>query len=56
MIDRRAEAAAAVIRGAESWKADVLKPIRAAAEDKFDRLFDAEQKAYVESRLERIDF
>jgi len=54
--NRRAEAAAAVIRGAESWKADVLKPIRAAAEDKFDRLFDAEQRAYVESRLERIDF
>jgi hypothetical protein len=56
MIDRRAEAAAAVIRGAESWKADVLKPIRAAADDKFDRLFDAEQRAYVEARLERIDF
>jgi hypothetical protein len=56
MIDRRAEAAGAVVRGAESWKADVLKPIRSAAEDKFGQLFDAEQKAYVESRLERIDF
>ena len=56
MIDRRAEAAGAVVRGAKSWKADVLKPIRSAAEDKVGQLFDAEQKAYVESRLERIDF
>ena len=56
MIDRRAEAAGAVVRGAESWKADVLKPIRSAAEDKFDQLFDAEQKAYIESRLEQVDF
>ena len=56
MIDRRAAAAAAVVRGAELWKADVLTPIRSAAADKFGQLFDAEQKAYVESRLERIDF
>jgi hypothetical protein len=56
MIDRRAEAAGAVVRSAEPWKADVFKPIRSAAEDKFDEVFDAAQKAYIESRLERIDF
>jgi hypothetical protein len=36
-------------------KADVLKPIRSAAEDEFDESLDAKQKAYVESRLEQID-
>ena len=56
MIERRAEAAAAVVRGAESWKADVLKPLRPAPDDKFDELFDPAQKAYIDSRLERIDF
>jgi hypothetical protein len=30
--------------------------MRPAAEDKFNKLFSAEQKAYIESRLERIDF
>ena len=54
MIERRAQVAGSMIRGDEPWKADVLKPIRSA--DKFDLLFDAEQKAYIESRLERIDF
>lgn len=56
MIDGRAEAARAVIMANEPWKADVLKPIRSAIEDKFDRLFDAEQKTYIEARLEPIDF
>jgi hypothetical protein len=38
MIDRRTEAAGAVVRSDESWKASVSKPIRSAAEDKFDEL------------------
>ena len=33
-----------------------LKPIRPATEDKFDELFDFAQKAYIDSRLEQIDF
>jgi hypothetical protein len=56
MIDCRAEAARSVISAREPWKADVLKPIRPVIEDKFDRLFDAAQKAYIEARLERIQF
>jgi hypothetical protein len=56
MIDRCAEAAGAVVGSTESRKADVFKPIRSAAEDKFDQLLEAKQKAYVESRLEQIDF
>jgi Sulfotransferase family len=56
MIDRRVEAASAVVTAGEPWKADVLTPIRSATEDKFERLFDGGQKAYIEARLERIDF
>ena len=56
MIDRRAEAASTVVTAGEPWKADVLTPMRSSAPDKFNELFDAEQKAYIESRLERIDF
>jgi len=56
MIDCRAQAASSVITAGEPWKADVLTPIRSAIENKFDRLFDAQQKAYIEARLERIEF
>lgn len=56
MIDCRAEAAGAVITAREPWKADVLTPLRSAGEDKFERLFDGGQKAYIEARLEKIDF
>jgi len=55
MIDGRAQAASKVITATEPWKADVLTPIRSAMDDKFDRLFNGEQKAYIEARLERID-
>lgn len=55
-FSRRAQLAQSMIRSDEPWKADVFKPIRSVAEDKFDRLFDAEQKAYIEARLEQIDF
>jgi hypothetical protein len=54
-MSRRAEAAAVVVSGAQSWKAEGLKPIR-PTEDKFDELFDPAHRAYVDSRLERIDF
>ncbi len=56
MLDCRAEAASTIITADEPWKADVLAPIRPGVEDKFERLFDAEQQAYIEARLERIDF
>jgi sulfotransferase family protein len=56
MIDRRVETAGTLMTAAEPWKADVLAPMRSAAEDKFNEVFNAEQRAYVESRLERIDF
>ncbi len=56
MIDCRAQAAGAVITAREPWKADVLTPLRSAGEDKFERLFDGGQKAYIEARLEKIDF
>jgi hypothetical protein len=56
MIDRRAESARAVITAREPWKAEVLTPIRPAIEDKFECLFDHEQKAYIEARLEHVDF
>jgi Sulfotransferase family len=56
MIDCRAEAAAAVITAREPWKADVLTPLRSAGEDKFERLFDRGQQAYIEARLDKIDF
>jgi len=56
MIDCRMEAASAVITAGEPWKADVLTPMRSAGEDKFERLFDGGQKAYVEARLEKFDF
>jgi hypothetical protein len=56
MLDCRAEAASTIITADEPWKADVMTPIRPAVEDKFERLFDAEQQAYIEARLERVDF
>jgi hypothetical protein len=56
MIDCRVESARALITAREPWKAEVLTPIRPPIEDKFERLFDAERQAYVEARLERIDF
>jgi Sulfotransferase family len=56
MIDCRAQAASSVITEHEPWKADVLTPMRSATDDKFGRLFDAGQKAYIEARLERIEF
>ncbi len=56
MLDCRAEAASNIITAHEPWKADVLGPIRPAVEDKFERLFDAKQQAYIEARLERVDF
>jgi len=55
MIDCRAQAAGYIIASHEPWKADVLNPIRSAMDDKFDRLFDPAQKAYIEARLEKID-
>jgi len=56
MIERRADAASAVVTAREPWKADVLAPMRAAPEDKFNEVFTADQRAYVEARLERVDF
>jgi len=56
MIDRRAEHARAIVTAREPWKAEVLERVRSAIEDRFAQVFNAEQRAYVESRLERIDF
>ena len=56
MLERRADAARHLVTVREPWKADVLAPLRPAIEDKFSRLFDAEQRAYIEARLEPIDF
>jgi hypothetical protein len=56
MLDCRAEAASTIVTAYEPWKADVLRPIRPAVEDKFERLFDAAQQAYIQARLERVDF
>jgi hypothetical protein len=56
MIDRRLEAAGRVVTSREPWKADVLTPMRSVVEDKFSEVFTADQKAYVEARLERLDF
>ena len=55
IFDRRVESARALITAREPWKAEVLTPIR-GIEDKFERLFDPEQQAYIEARLEAIDF
>ncbi len=54
MLDRRVESARALITTREPWKAEVLAPIRSVIEDKFDRLFDIKQQAYIEARLESI--
>jgi len=56
MIERRVEGARAIVTERESWKNDVLKPSRVAIEDRFAEVFVAEQRTYVEARLERIDF
>jgi len=56
MFDRRVESARAVITAREPWKAEVLTPIRSGIEDKFTHLFDPDQQAYIEARLEQIDF
>ncbi len=56
MIQRRAEAAGAVVCVDEPWKRGVLEPLQPATADKFDRIFSAEQKAYIEARLKRINF
>ena len=55
MIERRVEGAQAVVTHLEPWKADVLNEVR-AIDDRFNEVFDAAQRAYVEARLERIDF
>jgi hypothetical protein len=55
MIERRAEGARAVVTEREPWKADVLNQLR-GVEDRFSEIFDAAQRAYVEARLEPIDF
>jgi hypothetical protein len=56
MVDRRREAAPALILDFETWKTRVLGALPASSESRFDRLFDAAQKTYIESRLEPIDF
>jgi hypothetical protein len=56
MIDRRVQSAGALITAREPWKAEVLAPIRSVSEDKFERMFDTKQQAYIEARLERVDF
>jgi sulfotransferase family protein len=56
MIDRRSEVASELILDFETWKARVLGAISPSSESRFDRIFDAGQKAYIESRLEPIDF
>jgi hypothetical protein len=56
MLDRRSEAAPALILDFETWKTRVLGAVPTSSESKFDQLFDAGQKAYIESRLEPIDF
>jgi hypothetical protein len=55
MIERRLEGAKGVVTGREPWKADVFNELR-IVDDRFNEVFDATQRAYVESRLERIDF
>jgi hypothetical protein len=55
MAEHRSEAARTVVTAVEPWKAGVLGPLR-PDEDKFARVFSAEQKAYIEARLEPIDF
>jgi len=56
MIDRRAETASRLMTAREPWKADVLTPMRSSPEDKFNEVFTADQRAYIDARLERIDF
>jgi hypothetical protein len=56
MIDHRVDSARALITAREPWKAEVLAPIRSVIENKFERLFDTQQQAYIEARLERVDF
>lgn len=55
MIDSRTAAARSVITVREPWKAEVWGPIKPATDDKYERLFDASQKAYIEARLEQFD-
>jgi hypothetical protein len=56
MLDRRSEVAPALILDFETWKTRVLGAVPASSESRFDQLFDAAQKAHIESRLEPIDF
>jgi hypothetical protein len=56
MIRRRAENARSIVTAREPWKADVLADVRSAVEDRFERVLDPEQRAYVEARLERVEF
>jgi hypothetical protein len=55
MIERRVEGARGVVTEREPWKADVFNQVR-AVDDRFNEVFDAAQRTYVESRLERIEF
>lgn len=55
MVERRSEAAREVVTAIEPWKAGVLGPLR-ADDDKFERVFSAEQRAYIQARLQPIDF
>ena len=56
MIDRRSETASRLMTAREPWKADVLTPMRSSPEDRFTEVFTPDQQAYIEARLERIDF
>ena len=55
MMERRVEAARDVVTAIEPWKAGVLGPLR-THDDKFVRVFSAEQKAYIEAHLDPIGF
>jgi hypothetical protein len=56
MLDRRSEVAPTLILDFETWKTRVLGAVPASSESRFEELFDAAQRAYIESRLEPIDF
>jgi hypothetical protein len=56
MLDRRSEVAPALILDFETWKTRVLGAVPASSESRFEQLFDAGQKTYIELRLEPIDF
>ncbi len=53
-LERRADAPIPIIAPSEHWKAGVAETLRDTGAEKFRRVFDAEQRAYITARISAV--